>query len=140
MFFNGPFIFYCFIFLLLFIFIVFYSGRNAFHPKDCFIVDSHSSWPAPFRTLWGKQDSNSGLLHDSLVSPSGLNHWATTSPFSCTAWECSPFETQWGKIKSNLIERVFECVILTAYWVSFWIEAVRIRVKAAVLQDFDCSF
>jgi hypothetical protein len=40
--------------------------------------DAQSYFLAPFRRLWGKPDSNSGLLRDSLVSPSGL--YCTTEP------------------------------------------------------------
>jgi hypothetical protein len=61
-------------FILFYFFtLLFYSGRGGSHPAVCFIIYC-TYFLAPFRRLGGKPDSNSGLLRNSLVSPSGLNH------------------------------------------------------------------
>jgi hypothetical protein len=47
------------------------------------------SWFLPaLRRLWGKTGSNPGLLRDSLVSVSELNHWATTSSHGSSVRGC----------------------------------------------------
>jgi hypothetical protein len=57
----------------------FYSERDASHPEILF-CNTQSWFLPPLRRLWGKPGSNLELLRGSLVSASGLNHWATTSP------------------------------------------------------------
>jgi hypothetical protein len=68
-----------------------------------FIYFTQSWFLPPLRRLWGKPGSNPGLLRDSLVSASGLNHWATTSPKSTWFFEklspikIRPFLGTYGK-------------------------------------------
>jgi hypothetical protein len=55
-----------------------YSGRDASHPEICFLIHSHISWPRSGDCggswIWTRDHC---VL--SLVSPSWLNHWATSS-------------------------------------------------------------
>jgi hypothetical protein len=54
--------------IIIIIIIFFYSGIDASFPEILL-------WfLPPLRRLWGKLGSNPGLLRDSLISASGLNH------------------------------------------------------------------
>jgi hypothetical protein len=94
----------CFIFIyVLFFKTVFYSGRYASFLRLLFLQYITQSWfLPPLRRLRGKPASNPGLLHERLVSASGLNHWATTSPIwatTCPHWATTSLD--WATTSKN---------------------------------------